>query len=414
MSLLEGAFSEMSNATQKRSAATSTSLFNEVFSFFGGATAQGKISTSNFKPSLKLSAVYDAVNQISSDVAKIPFGVYQKEGESRLRMASHPVDFLISKEPNFYMTSFVERKMVIISLLLRGNSLQIIKSSNAGLPTEFEFVNWDDVTDIRKKDGDLLYYVKGYANPFLSSEVIHLKMFTHNGIIGISPITYAAQQLNIAVEIQNFSGTNFENKGVRNGVIETDKQVPNGKAAIIQGWRNAMAEKSADRIAVLDDGFKFKPINITPQEAQIVEMSRFSIEDIARWFNMPLHKIKSMGNSTDNNIEQQTLDYAVGTIHPYITNLEQEYSKKLFTTKEKNTGYYIKGNLNVLLRADIAAKGEFYSKMVQSGIYSRNEVRSLEDMNPGSQFLNEHLTPVNTFTETQLNNNLKPTGDGTK
>lgn len=414
MSLLEGAFFKMSIASQTRSEATSTSLFNEVFSFFGGATAQGKISTSNYKPSLKLSAVYDAVNQISSDVAKIPFGVYQKEGETRLRMASHPVDFLISKEPNFYMTSFVERKMVIISLLLRGNSLQIIKSSNAGLPTEFEFVNWDDVIDIRKKGDDLLYYIKGYDKPFLSSEVIHLKMFTHNGIIGISPITYAAQQLNIAVEIQNFSATNFESKGVRNGVIETDKQVPNGKAAIVQAWRNAMAEKSSDRIAVLDDGFKFKPINITPQEAQIVEMSRFSIEDVARWFNMPLHKIKSMGNSTNNNIEQQTLDYAVGTIHPYITNLEQEYSKKLFTTTEKTTGYYIKGNLNVLLRADIAAKGEFYSKMVQSGIYSRNEVRSLEDMNPGSDFLSEHLTPVNTFTETQMNNNLKPTGDGTK
>lgn len=411
MSLLQGAWSEMSAASQKRSATANTSLLNEVFSFFGGSTATGKVSTGNYKQSLKLSAVYDSVNQISSDVAKIPFGVYQKQDESRLRMASHPVDFLISKEPNFYMTSFIERKMIITSLLLRGNSLQIIKSSASGQPTEFQFINWDDVRDIRKLDGDLLYYINGYNKPFLSSEVIHIKMFTHNGVVGISPITYAAQQLNIAIEIQNFSATNFEAKGVRNGVIETDKIVKE-KAGIIQGWRNAMAEKSSDRIAVLDDGFKFKPINVTPEEAQIVEMSRFSIEDIARWFNMPLHKIKSMGNSTNNNIEQQTLDYAIGTIHPYITNLEQEYTKKLFTAKEKADKYYVKGNINVLLRADIKAKGEFYSKMVQSGIYNRNEVRALEDMNPGSALLSEHLTPVNTYTEKQLENNIKSAANG--
>lgn len=410
--MLEGAFLEMSAASQKRSASTSTSLLNEVFSFFGGASTTGKVSTANYKQSLKLSAVYDSVNQISSDVAKIPFGVFRKQGDSRLRMANHPVDFLISKEPNFYMTSFIERKMVITSLLLRGNSLQIIKTGGNGSPSELEFVNWDDLQDIRKVGDNLLYYIKGHR-PHLSSEVIHIKMFTHNGIVGISPITYAAQQLNIAVEIQNFSATNFEAKGVRNGVIETDKIVKE-KAGIIQGWRNAMAEKSSDRIAVLDDGFKFKPINVTPQEAQIVEMSRFSIEDIARWFNMPLHKIKSMGNSTNNNIEQQTLDYAVGTIHPYITNLEQEYTKKLFTSTEKEADYYIKGNLNVLLRADIQSKAEYYMKAIQGRWMTSNEVRALEEMNPGPELLDEFLTPVNLYTEKQLDNAIKSTSNGSE
>jgi HK97 family phage portal protein len=184
------------------------------------------------------------------------------------------------------------------------------------------------------------------------------------------------------------------------------------KKAIREGWRNAMAERSADRVVVLDEGMTFTPIAITPQEAQIVEMAKFGIEDIARWFNIPLHKIKSMGNSTNNNIEQQSLDYAVDCIHPYVTNIEQEDGKKLFTKKEKEAGFYIHGNLNVLLRADIKSKGEYYSKMANSGIHSRNEIRALEDMNPGPELLNEFLTPVNTFTEKQIENNLKRIGDG--
>jgi HK97 family phage portal protein len=415
MGIFDGALRDMFGTSTARSA--SNSYINDFSSFFAGSSNTAKVSKSGFKNSLKLSAVYDAVNQISNDVAKIPFGVYQKNDNTRNRIAGHPIDFLISKEPNFYMTSFIRRKMVVTSILLRGNSLEIIKASTNGIPTEFEFVPWEDVIDIIKKDGDLIYKIKGHAKAYLSSEVLHYKGFTHNGIVGVGAITYAAQNMNIAIEVQNFSATNFESKGVRQGFISTDKVLggkenPDAKKAIREGWRNAMAERSADRVVVLDEGMTFTPIAITPQEAQIVEMAKFGIEDIARWFNIPLHKIKSMGNSTNNNIEQQSLDYAVDCIHPYVTNIEQEDGKKLFTKKEKEAGFYIHGNLNVLLRADIKSKGEYYSKMANSGIHSRNEIRALEDMNPGPELLNEFLTPVNTFTEKQIENNLKRIGDG--
>lgn len=418
MGLFDSAFKDMFG-TSTRSA--NSSLLNDFGSYYAGISSTGKVSQSEYKQSLKLSAAYDAVNQISNDVAKIPFGVYQKDGDSRNRVANHPIDFLIAKEPNFYMTSFIRRKMVVTSILLRGNSLEIIKTSSSGVPNELEFVPWENVIDIIKKDGELVYKIKGYNKPFLSSEVLHYKGFTHNGIVGVGAITYAAQNMNIAIEIQNFSATNFESKGVRQGVITTDKVLGSKdkpakivKDEIKAGWANAMAVKSPDRIAVLDEGMGFTPIAITPQEAQIVEMAKFGIEDIARWFNIPLHKIKSMGNSTNNNIEQQSLDYAVDTIHPFVANMEQEDSKKLFTSKEKANGFYIHGNLNVLLRADIKSKGEYYSRMVLSGNYTRNEVRAMEDMNPGPALLSEFLTPVNTFTEEQINNNINSNGDGTK
>lgn len=406
---LNGAFSEMFKPIT-RSAATDASFFGNFGSFFSAGNTN--TSSISYKKSLGLSAVYNAVEQISNDIAKIPFSVNQKKGNNRESQLDHPAHRLISYEPNSLMTTFIFRKTMAISLLLRGNALAKIEFDHLGNPIETNFINWDAVRDIRIKNGELVYDIYGYPQPLLSSEVLHFKNFSHNGIVGISCITYAAQQLNMAIEVQNFSATNFENKGVRQGVISTDKTVEKGKDKIIAGWKAAMSEKSPDRIVVLDDGFKFSPINITPQEAQIIETGRFNIEEIARMFNIAPHKIKSLQQSTNNNIEQQTLDHASDTIQPYITNLEQEYAKKLFTSKERESGFFIRGNMNVLLRADIKSRAQWISAMVYCGVMTRQEGRRLEDMNDGPDFLNEHLTPTNEWTEKQIANNINPPTNG--
>lgn len=407
---LNGAFSEMFKPAT-RSAATDASYLNSFGGFFSWGNS-GQTSSIGYKKSLGLSAVYNAVEQISNDIAKIPFSVNQKNGNNRESQPNHTANKLIAYEPNYLMTTFMFRKTMAISLLLRGNALAKIEFNSQGNPIETNFINWDNVKNIRIKDGQLVYDVKGYSQPLLASEVLHFKQFSHDGIVGVSCITYAAQQLNMAIEVQTYSATNFENKGVRQGVISTDKVVQNGKDKIIAGWKNAMAEKSPDRIVVLDDGFKFTPINITPQEAQIIETGRFNIEEIARMFNIAPHKIKSLQQSTNNNIEQQTLDHASDTIQPYITNFEQEYAKKLFTAKERENGFYIRGNMNVLLRADIKSRAQWISSMIYCGAMTRNEARRYEDMNDGPDFLNEHLTPTNQFIEQQILQNLNDNKNG--
>lgn len=407
---LNGAFSEMLKPAT-RSAATDASYFGNFGGFFSlGNTAS--TSSINYKKSLGLSAVFNAVEQISNDIAKIPFSVNCKKGNNRESQPNHPAQKLISYEPNSLMTTFIFRKTMAISLLLRGNALAKIEFDAKGNPVETNFINWDIVTDVRIKNGELVYEVRGYDKPLLASEVLHFKQFSHNGIVGISCISYAAQQLNMAIEVQTYSATNFENKGVRQGVISTEKTVDKGKEKIIAGWKSAMQTKSPDRVVVLDDGFKFTPINITPQEAQIIETGRFNIEEIARMFNIAPHKIKSLQQSTNNNIEQQTLDHASDTIQPYITNIEQEYAKKLFTTKERENGFYVRGNMNVLLRADIKSRAQWISSMVYSGVMTRNEARQYEDMNDGPVLLDEHLTPTNQFIEKQIEKNLNQPVNG--
>ena len=407
--------------SEKRSGLDShLSMLSDVYSIFAG-TPNAKASASNYRSSLKLSAVYNAVDQISSDVAKIPFTVSKKDlnNSSKSRQRQHPADILLSLEPNKFMTTYIWKKTMMTSLLLRGNALSIIESSGAGMPAQLTYINWDYVFDIKRNGDELLYYIMGYEKPFLQSEVIHIKNLTHNGVVGVSVITYAANQMNMAIEIQNFSATNFEQKGVRSGVIYTDKSLGSAnvnandvKKGIRQGWAAAMQERSADRVVVLDEGMKFKPINITPQEAQIVEMSRFTVEDIARWFNIPMHKLKSLEKTNNNTIEQQSLDYSNDCIYPYVVNFEQEFSRKLLTSKEKNTDFYVIGDMTVLIRADIKSKAEYYSKAINFGWMSRKEVRDLEEMNPGPQMLEEYLTPINAFTEEQMKSNLDQKKNG--
>lgn len=405
---LNGAFSEMFTP-QKRSA-SETSYFGGFSSFF--STGNGSFSAMPYKKALTLTAVFNAIEQISNDIAKIPFSVNRKVGNNRESQPNHPAHRLISYAPNSLMTTFIFRKTMAVSLLTRGNALAKIVYDSIGNPIETIFIDWGKVTNIRVKNGEKVFDVMGYGT-LLASEVLHWMHFTLDGIVGVGPITYGAQQLGYAIEVQTYSATNFANKGVRQGVVESDKVINDtGKSSIVAGVKSAFSEKDPTRVTVLDEGMKWKAITITPQELQIIETAKFTVEEIARIFNIAPHKIKSLQQSTNNNIEQQSLDHVSDTIQPYITNIEQEYSKKFFTQKEIESGFYIRGNLAVLLRADSKARAEFYSRMVLSGIYNRNECRQLEDMNEGPALLSEFLTPVNTFTEEQIDKQIKENKDG--
>ncbi|SHG27871.1 phage portal protein [Flavobacterium johnsoniae] len=400
MSILESAFSRMFSSPQERGVSTLINDFSPYFSYGGIGTSNIKV-----KESLKLAAVFNAVEQISNDLAKTPFALYQDINGNKERLVNHSADFIVSKQPNYLMTPYTFKKLIGVSLPLRGNCLFEIISYNNGYPESVKYIPWDDVTDVVLSKGEMFYYVNGYSKPLMSSEVLHFKQFSLNGLVGISTITFACMQLNLALKTQEFATVNLDNKGVRQGVVETDKVIKD-KPGIVKAWRAAMGEKSADRVVVLDEGMKFNPITITPQELQIIEQQKFNIEDIARWFNIAPHKIKSLEQSTNNNIEQQSLDHVSDTIQPLVTNIEQEFTKKLLSSKERTTCYF-KGNINVLLRADIKSRGEYYSKMGTIGVYSRNEIRRKEDENNGPDLLDEYLTPTNTYTEKQIENNLR-------
>jgi HK97 family phage portal protein len=408
MDIINRAFQDLLTTKRSATAGTSVRTGSGFFDMFVGGKGTGAV---NYRTALKLPAFYNGVDQIGNALGIIPFHAYRRIDAGRERAADHPVDRLLSREPDGsagYLTPFIFKKITQTSVLLRGNCLWRIFSDGAGRQ-RLKFIPWEEVSDIKKFDNPAdgtrtLVYMTQKDGALLSTEVLHFKGFSYDGICGVSVIQHACLQLGVALEIQAFSYTNFESKGVRQGVIETAAKSVDveAKKKIIAGYKAAMAEKSPDRVVVLDEGMSFKPITVTAQEAQVIESARFSIEDIARWLNIPLPKIKALSQSTNNNVEQQSLDFSTDTMQPHVTNFEEELTKKLFTPAEQEE-MYVKGNMNVLLRSDLKAKGEYYSKMVNGGIYKANEVRAFEEMN-AEDGGNELRIPVNTQTQSQIDN----------
>ncbi len=403
-----GIFSAIDDAfapPQTRSASVSK-LGGGFFPSFswGGDKALPAVSA---KRALTLSAVYCAVEMKSDSLGVLPFGVYYRTDDGRERDRNHAVDWLLNQEPDGasgILTPFHFKKLIGVYLMLRGNCLFAVRTSGAGVPA-LEFIPWDDVQDIRFTKGvGYSYHIKG-GETLMSNEVLHYRGISWDGVVGISVLTYAALTLNVGIELQQFSYVNAESKGTRNGVLSYDTKLDESAVEKIRkGVNNALNDKSANRFIILGEKGQYTPLQVTPQEAALIESGKLHIEDVARFFNVPLYKLKSLTQSTNNNVEQMALDYQTESILPPVTNIEQETAKKLFTEAEKRTGYFILGNMDVIVRPELKSRSEYLSKMVNSGIMTVNEARAKENMN--AQEDGKVLRfPVNVQTQDMINKN---------
>lgn len=376
---------------------TPNTLAGDTFNFIPGLT-RGNIRI-NDQTALSLSAVFNAVDQISNDIAKLPKGVFYRNEKGRFRNRNHPVDRLISKRPNRQMTQFSFHKSLMIQAMLRGNGVALIdRNPTTGIQTGFQLIPDEDLLDIRKKDGQLFYKIRfeKVVKWYDGEDLVHIPGFSFNGVYGINIFRYAAQNMGAAISAEAFASENFKSKGLLAGIIKTDKQV---KKAAKDGLSNAMEARlgkgGSHNIGFLDENMSFQEIKSNAQEAALIDWKKISIEDVARWFNIAPHKIKHLDKATFSNIEQQSIEHGSDTIAPWVKRIEEEYDVKLFSEFEADT--YVKFNTNALIRTDIKTKGEYYSRAVNFGWKTRNEIRDLEDDNR-LDGLDQPLTPANTKT----------------
>lgn len=365
-----------------------TSTYSPFWGFGGGNSK----SIATAKTSLTLSAFFNGVDQLSTDIAKMPKAIYRKTDRVREKLHTHPANYLIATAPNEIMTAFDFWRVIVLLMLLKGEAfVKIYRNATTGEEEFFEILDNEKV-DVKKTDHKLIYAISG--KQINSADILHFKGFTLNGIRGISVISFAAANLGVQLDAHNYGAEMYSKRGMGYGVIESDSEVKNeNKEKIVSGFKARMNEPGAFRVAALDFGLKYKSIGITPAEAQFLETGRFSIEDIARWLNMPVHKLKSLTNANFNTLEQQNMQYVVDCLMGWTAKIEAELNRKLFP-KNHPTDDYVKFNEKVFLRGDLKSQAEFYTKMVYAGIYDRNEIRALEDLNP-REGLDEILTPVN-------------------
>ena len=386
-------FSFLSRLFKTRASPKNSSWFSPP-SFFFGTSSSGKAV--NEKTALQTTAVYACVRILAETIASLPFHTYRYTINGKEKAIEHPIYYLLHSEPNPEMTSFVFRETLMSHLLLWGNAYaQIIRDGRGRVLGLYPLLP-NKVIVNRNQHGELVYqYEKEGQTYFLRSyEVLHIPGLGFDGIIGYSPIAMAKNAVGMAIATEEYGAKFFANGANPGGVLEHPGVVKD-PARIRESW-NAVYQGSsnAHRVAVLEEGMKFQSIGIPPEQAQFLETRKFQINEIARIFRIPPHMIGDLEKSSFSNIEQQSLEFVMYTLDPWVVRWEQAIQRALFTEKEKRQ-YFVKFNVDGLLRGDYQSRMNGYAVGRQNGWLSANDIRELENLNRIPEDLGGDLYLIN-------------------
>ena len=294
-------------------------------------------------------------------------------------------------------------------LLIYGNAYaQIIRNGRGDVLGLYPLMP-DKVRVDRDQRNRLVYIYSRYdeANPNLkqqgdivlqAEDVLHIPGLGYDGLVGYSPIALAKNAIGISLACEDYGSTFFANGASPSGVLEHPGVIKNPER-VRDAWQRAYGGSNSHHTAILEEGMKYTPISIPNNEAQFLETRKFQVEEIARLYRVPLHMIGDLDHATFSNVEHLSLDFVKYSLDPWIVRWEQGMMKDLLSDSEKGK-YFIKFNVEGLLRGDYASRMQGYATARQNGWMSTNDIRELEDMNlvPEEQGGNLYLVNVS-FTK---------------
>ena len=361
------------------------------YSFLFGRTTSGK--PVNERTAMQTTAVYACVRILAEAVASLPLHVYEYQDDGGKKLVhDHPLYYLLHDEPNPEMTSFVFRETLMSHLLIWGNAYAQIIRDGAGRVLGL-YPLLPDKMEVQRDDKGNIYYVysrnsdenpmfKEYGNIKLKAEdVLHIPGLGFDGLIGYSPIAMAKNAVGMTLACEEYGASFFANGANPGGVLE-HPGVLKDPSKVRESWNSVYRGVSnAHKIAVLEEGMKHQQIGIPPEEAQFLETRKFQINEIARLYRIPPHMVGDLDKSSFSNIEQQSLEFVKYTLDPWVIRWEQSLQRSLLLPGEKGK-YFIKLNVDGLLRGDYQSRMNGYAVGRQNGWFSANDIREMENMNP--------------------------------
>ncbi|EEC56823.1 phage portal protein [[Bacteroides] pectinophilus] len=361
------------------------------YSFLFGRTTSGK--PVNERTAMQTTAVYACVRILAEAVASLPLHVYEYQDDGGKKLVhDHPLYYLLHDEPNPEMTSFVFRETLMSHLLIWGNAYAQIIRDGAGRVLGL-YPLLPDKMDVQRDDKGNIYYVysrnsdenpmfKEYGNIRLKAEdVLHIPGLGFDGLIGYSPIAMAKNAVGMTLACEEYGASFFANGANPGGVLE-HPGVLKDPSKVRESWNSVYRGVSnAHKIAVLEEGMKYQQIGIPPEEAQFLETRKFQVNEIARLYRIPPHMVGDLDKSSFSNIEQQSLEFVKYTLDPWVIRWEQSLQRSLLLPGEKGK-YFIKLNVDGLLRGDYQSRMNGYAVGRQNGWFSANDIREMENMNP--------------------------------
>jgi HK97 family phage portal protein len=342
---------------------------------------------------MKNSTVYACVSILAETIASLPLCVYRKRSDGGKDIADgHYLYEKLHDSPNPEQTAFEFREMAQGHLAMRGNAFSYLEMDGAGRIVNILPLNPVRM-DVKRINGSIVYTYRydTTADPndlsrlwVIPSEYLwHIKGLSTDGLVGLSPITCAREAIGLGLAAEEFGAQYFANQAVAGGVLEHPAQLKQPAYEKLKASLQEYASQKRHQTIILEEGMKWHQVGLANKDSQFLESRAFQVEDIARFFRMPLILLQHPDKaSTYASAEQFSLNFVKYTMVPWCERWEQSANLHLLTDADRKAGYFIEFNLDALLRGDMKARYDAYAVGRQWGWLSANDIRSRENMNP--------------------------------
>lgn len=380
-----------------------------LWNLWGSQSLSGEVVTE--ETALTYSAVFNAITLYSGTIGSLPLHLMRPDGRDKKQATEESLYHVMHTQWNPFMSAMSGRECMMAHILTWGNGYaEIVRNGYGDIQQLWPIA--PNRVKIEMVEGELIYIIRipdGSEVKLLREKVLHIPGLGFDGFQGYSIIAMARKSIGLGMAMETF-GSNFFGQGTHPGVIVSHPgqlsadSHKNLKKSLTESYSGL---GKSHRLMLLEDAMKIEKIGISPEDSQFLESRQFQITDIARWFNLPVHKLKEMTKSSFNNIESEQASFITDSILPWLIGFEQDYSIQLLSKSQQKQGFYFKHIIEGLLRANAKDRAEFYSKMLNNGVFSINEVREKEDLNPieGGDI---HLIPLNMTTLENAGKQLEP------
>jgi len=366
--------------------------------FTGGGTASSGVNVSQ-NTALKYTPFWAAVRIISGTVGALPFKVYSRTDSGKQVESMHPVYKLLHDRPNPYMdaVTFLETRQAHV--LTYGDGYAEIQRDGGGRPIAL----WPllpDRTARKLTEAGQPYYEVGTATgqtvTIPDENVLHIKGLGFDGYTGYDVVNYHREAIGYGVAVKEYGARFFANDGNPGGILEHPNKLSDPSfERLKKSWAaNHAGLSNAHRMQILEEGMKWNQIGVDPAKAQALEVQKWTVDDCARIFQIPPHKLGSMEFSKFNNVEQLQIDFVCTTMLYWFAKWEQECNYKLFGKAERGR-LFCEILVDGLLRGNVEARTGFYTAGRQWGYLSINDIRAKENMNAIGPAGDVYLDPLN-------------------
>src|SRR5436190_3349143 len=329
---------------------------------------------------LQCSSVWACCRVVSQAISALPGHIYAETPDGKVKATKHPYYRMLTVSANPLMTMVQWRQTTVLHLMLYGNAYSIPEYLDGEVIALWPIAP-ERVRIVQDINGAYVYRVldaAGKPHDYLPLELLHFRIFSLDGLIGLSPIEYHRVAFQIDTVARTYAFNLYANGGRPQGVLEYPGNLNETQIAGIRaGWKQVHGgAQNVGNIVVLEGGTKYQALALPPEQMEFIAQQKFSVEQIARIYGVPPHLVGAMDKPTYASVEQQSLEFVQYTLQPIVTNIERTLQTVLLEAP-----YFYKLNLNSFERSDIKTRYAAYATARQWGFMSVNDIRELEDLN---------------------------------